>query len=139
MGAWALRPHGIEFLTSNQAESFNSQMKRFIGTKEQPIEMMVLSILRFTEFRENEVKIAQYRVGGQWVLRKHLVTKYNRNDPNVILPRIIPDEEYINRVKAATSERIQLDEVRIERNSLFTLIPAVFIFIGDLSSSVPFK
>ena len=55
----SLRPRGIELLSDNQAEAFNSQLKRIIGPHEMPMDMAVLSVLRFCEFRENEVNIAR--------------------------------------------------------------------------------
>lgn len=101
MGSWALRPHGLELLSSNQAESFNAQLKRFVGKKEQSIDMMILSVLRFQEFRENEVKLAQFRLGGEWTLRPHLYGQYDANDPSAEIPKMHSIDDYLNRVKAA--------------------------------------
>lgn len=101
MGAWSLRPFGIDTaLTTNQSESFNSQIKRFLG-KEMRVDMLVLAVQRFTEYRQNEVLVAQYRVGGKWTLRSHLPAFYDKNAPGVEIPKIRSMKEYLDRIRTA--------------------------------------
>lgn len=108
MGAWTLRKHGLELLSSNGPESFNAQLKRFLGDREMSVDMLVLALQSFQEYRMNEVMLAQYGIGGEWTLRPHLTAKYDKNDPRVTLPKLKSPQDYINEIKAARAQPIPL-------------------------------
>lgn len=105
MVAWGLCAHGLMLLTSNQDDFFNAQIKRLIDIHERPLDMFVI---RFCKFRENEVKIEQFRVGGEWTLRQSQVKLSHRNDPSAKIPRIIPEEKYLKRIKATLPNRSRI-------------------------------
>lgn len=105
MVAWGLRAHGLKLHTSIQDDFFNAPIKRFIDLHERPLDMFVI---RFCKFRENEMKIEEFRVVGEWTLRQNQVKLSHKNDPNAKIPRIIPEEKYHKRIKATLPNRRQI-------------------------------
>jgi len=56
LGAWKLRAHGLESLTTNQSEGFNTVLKRLNDWKEVPVDIMALSLFRLSTFHTTEIK-----------------------------------------------------------------------------------
>jgi len=56
IGAWMLRPYGLESATTNQSEAYNYSLKRLQDWKEAPIDAMVLSLFRLSQFNLAEIK-----------------------------------------------------------------------------------
>jgi len=56
LGAWLLRPFGLDSATTNQSESFNYVLKRLQDWKEAPIDALVLSLFRLAQFHVAEIR-----------------------------------------------------------------------------------
>ena len=95
MGAWALKPFGLELVTtSNPAKALNTTLKRFNGWKESPIDEMVLSLLRVAEFFDAKIVRGQYRQSeGEYTLREHLHEQYDIEEPGVVVPEAEYDDD----------------------------------------------
>ena len=68
LGAWRLRPLGLEQVTGNQSEAFNTVMKRLQQWKEAPVDSMTLCLYRLTQYYLSEVRRGQHGV-GEFLLR----------------------------------------------------------------------
>ena len=56
LGAWLLRPYGMESATTNQSEAFNFVLKRLQEWREAPIDAMALSLFRISQFHYAEIQ-----------------------------------------------------------------------------------
>lgn len=56
LGAWLLRPYGMESATTNQSEAFNFVLKRLQEWREAPIDAMALSLFRLSQFHYAEIQ-----------------------------------------------------------------------------------
>jgi len=56
LGAWMLRPYGLESPTTNQSETFNYVLKRLQEWKEAPVDAMALSLFRLSQYHLVEIK-----------------------------------------------------------------------------------
>jgi len=63
LGAWVLRPLGLEKVTSNQSEFFNTVLKRLQDWKEAPLDSMALCLLRLAQYHLTEVRRGLYGIG----------------------------------------------------------------------------
>ena len=64
LGALNLRQYGMDSATTNQSESFNSVLKRLQDWREVPVDVMVLSLFRLTQFYLYEVRRDRSGYGG---------------------------------------------------------------------------
>jgi len=56
LGAWILRPYGLESATTNQSETFNYVLKRLQEWKDAPVDAMALSLFRLSQYHLVEIK-----------------------------------------------------------------------------------
>jgi len=68
LGAWQLRPLGVDQVTGNQSETFNTVMKRLQQWKEETVDSMTLCLFRLTQYYVSEVRRGHHGV-GKFVLR----------------------------------------------------------------------
>ena len=71
IGAWQLRPFGLESITTNQSEAFNCVLKRLQQWKEAPVDAAVLSLYRLNQFFIAEISRGHSGL-GDYVLREGL-------------------------------------------------------------------
>ena len=81
LGAWHLRPLGVDQVTGNQSEAFNTVMKRLQQWKEAPVDSMMLCLFRLTQYYVSEVRRGHHGV-GEFILRpgalhKNITACYN--------------------------------------------------------------
>jgi len=86
LGAWMLRPYGLETATTNQSEAFNHVLKRLQDWKEAPIDSLVLSLFRLARFHIAEVR--RGRCGqGDYILREGIEATSSETVPSVVPPQ----------------------------------------------------
>jgi len=93
LGAWLLRPYGMESATTNQSEAFNFVLKRLQEWREAPIDAMALSLFRLSQFHYAEIQ--RGRCGqGDFCLRPGVPAVHSdivpalRSRPDNIVARI---------------------------------------------------
>lgn len=118
MGIWVLRPWGVEWLIStNQSESFNAQLKRFANNKEYTLDMMILALLRFSEYHNATLHRARYQLGAMCV-RDHLKKYYDIEDPASVMPPMQSEEQYMNNLKTGVVDSSKNDDSEVGISTL---------------------
>ena len=101
MGSWALVELGIDLLTTNQSESFNSTMKHFTEDKSMPYDVLVLKLFQLSEYYYKRMTRALYGVGGEYTVLPHLRGTYNINDPLAVLPVVGTYKKTLEKIKSS--------------------------------------
>jgi len=63
IGAWELRTYGLESATTNASESFNCVLKRLQDWREAPVDCMVLSLYRLSQYYVTEITFGRSGAG----------------------------------------------------------------------------
>lgn len=101
LGLWELRRIGVDHLLStNQAESFNFQLKSFANDNQYDLDGMIISLLRFSEHRDGLVHRGRYNL-GDYTIRKELQHLYDINDPAAKMPPAKTTDDYLDRLHKA--------------------------------------
>jgi len=99
LGAWLLRPYGMESATTNQSEAFNFVLKRLQEWREAPIDAMALSLFRLSQFHYAEIQ--RGRCGqGDFCLRPGVSAVHSDVVPAL---RSRPDD-IVARIRGASTE-----------------------------------
>lgn len=97
MGAWALQTAGLELEMGKPSKALDATLNRFNGWKKSPIDEMILSLLRVAEFFDTKIIRAQYRQGAEaeagYTLREHLHDLYDIEEPGVVVPEAVYDDD----------------------------------------------
>jgi len=56
LGAWMFRDYGLDSVTTNQSEAFNHVLKRLQDWREAPVDSMVLSLFRLSQYHLVEIR-----------------------------------------------------------------------------------
>ena len=104
MGTWAVSPFGLQLMTTNQSDSLNASLKRHTGWKESRIDEMVLSLLTLSESFDSRIVRSQYGSGDDYLIRRHLRTQYDINDPRAVIPQRDTTEEIRKRMEKVRAE-----------------------------------
>jgi len=83
VGAWRLHPFGLNIMTTNQSEAFNSVLKRLQQYKEVPVDVMAMSLFRLSQFHMCEIQRG-HAGNGNYMLRSgiaRVTTDADHADP----------------------------------------------------------
>lgn len=108
MGSWALRPYGVELLSTNQSESFNAILKLTRKNKTKPISCMVLDLLLNADGYIARIKRGHYRIGGTYTLRPNQHHLHQRSDPDAKLPAPVDCDKILENIKARNAEKLKV-------------------------------
>ena len=100
LSAWELHCFGLHQSTTNQSESFNCVLKRLQNWREAPIDSIVLSLFRLSQFHIAEVKRGR-RGEGDLKLRSGLRHSESSSEIDTST-NIVPPEEIIKRIQSAS-------------------------------------
>ena len=129
LGSWVLAEFGLSQISANQSESFNAVLKRIQEWKEAPVDAMVLSLFRLTQFYITEIFRGR-RLMGDFCLKIELLPLY-RDDLTAIPTAISPDD-IVHRIRenllqqgaafeTATTENDRLPSATVAERAQFVI------------------
>ena len=104
IGAWELETYEMESATTNQSESFNYVLKRLQDWKEAPVDAMVLSLYRLSQYHVVEINRGRQSLGN-YVLRQGLPS----SESSVPSSQLVSITELVDNIRYSKAIEVNSD------------------------------